>query len=133
MDWGLTKMDDLDPLSWHIRETFAYYGRAMYIAQVFERGLAIALGTVYGPGPGKMTRSKLDALIESNFERTLGQLVRRLRDGTSVSHELESKLVDAVKKRNWLAHHYWWDRATAFLKEEGRNTMIRELDDIAHF
>ena len=55
-------MDDLDPLSWHIRETFAYYGRAMYLAQVFERGLAIALGTVYWSGLGKMTRDELDGL-----------------------------------------------------------------------
>ena len=46
---------------------------------------------------------------------------------------MESTLMEALKKRNWLVHDYFWDRAGHFLTAEGRELMINELQDTANF
>lgn len=42
-------------------------------------------------------------------------------------------LSEALQKRNWLTHNYFWERAYTFLSEEGRCSMIEELKQIAAF
>lgn len=125
--------DFIDPESHQIREVSAHFGLAMYMAQVLERTLALALATVYGPGPGKLVRHQYDALLESNFQKTLGALVKKLRKSVPISEELEALLSESLRKRNWLAHNYFWERAVTFNKEDGRQSMIKELKAIVDY
>ncbi|MFC1977590.1 hypothetical protein ACFLWS_04930 [Chloroflexota bacterium] len=71
--------------------------------------------------------------LGSNFKKTLGKLILEMRKTTSMSPNLESTLMEALKKRNWLVHHYFWDRARHFLTVQGRELMINELQDTANF
>ena len=120
-------VDLIDPESHQVREVYAHFGLAMYMAQALERTLAMALTTVYGPGPRRITRKQYDSLLQSNFEKTLGQLVAKLRKKATIPDESEQMLSDALRKRNWLAHEYFWERAARFNTGEGRATMIDEL------
>ncbi|MFZ3166799.1 MAG: hypothetical protein WA130_04225 [Candidatus Methanoperedens sp.] len=126
-------MNELDPESQRIKDVYAYFGVVMYYAQCLERTTAISLATVYGPGPQKITRTQFDVLLESNFKKTLGKLIHELRNGSSISDDFESILSEALKKRNWLAHHYFWDRAQKFKTEEGQKDMKEELQEIADY
>lgn len=65
--------------------------------------------------------------MSKHFGRTLGALVRKLRKGVDVSEAQANKLEEALTKRNWLAHRYFWDRAGHFMSPRGREKMIREL------
>jgi hypothetical protein len=85
------------------------------------------------PRQSRITEAEFGKLLDSNFRQTLGRLINRLRKTTSVSQDFEAALAEALVKRNWLVHHYFWDRAGQFMTSEGRNSMIRELKDIAHF
>lgn len=126
-------VDILDPESHQIREVYARFGLAMYQAQCLERTLAILMATVYGPGPQKSRRTQYDALLESNFRKTLGSFINQLRKRVSIAVDLELRLSEALEKRNWLAHNYFWERAPRFMKEEGRESMIKELQEIADY
>lgn len=119
----------MDAESEQIKEIYARYGLAMYFAQCLERGIAITLATVYGPGPSRITKHELDALLESHFEATLGKLLTRLRQHVAVSDTLDAKLRTALDRRNWLAHHYFWERSGHFMTENGRSKMLAELDE----
>jgi hypothetical protein len=124
-------VEDLDPESKQVKEVFARYGLAMYQAQCVERELAITLCTVYGPGPKRMTRDQLDRLYKTTFRKTLGRLVADLRSTGAVDVDLEKRLTEALEKRNWLAHDYFWERAVSILKPDSHRAMIAELQDAA--
>ena len=44
-----------------------------------------------------------------------------------VPENLSWDLKNALNKRNWLAHDYFWERAVQFMTTEGRADMIEEL------
>ncbi len=121
-----------DPESEQTKEMYAWYGLAMFHAQCLEKQLGIVLATKYGPGPTRITRGQFEDLLNSRFSRTLGQLVREIRKLANLSEGEAEQLQAALVKRNWLAHHYFWDRAVDFMSEAGRDSMIEELQEAAH-
>ena len=115
------------------REVFARYGLAMYRAQCLERQLSIILATKYGPGLTRISGEELDQNLEGLFSKTLGHLVREVSMLAELSEEEEGRLHQALRKRNWLVHRYFWERAVELLSESGRASMIRELNEAADF
>ena len=121
----------MDPDSEQVKDVFAHFGLAIFQAQALERQLAITLATKYGPGPTRISREQFDDILEGLFSRTLGQLVKELRKLANLSDDEVDQLQEALSKRNWLAHSYFWERAVEFLSESGRNVMIGELREAA--
>lgn len=123
----------IEPESSQIREVYAQFGLTIYQVQCFERTLAILLSIVYGPDPQKVTRLQYERLLGRHFQKTLGNLINQLRKFVTISQQLEITLSKALQKRNWLIHHYFWERAITFVGEEGRESMIEELQGVAKF
>jgi len=126
-------MELLDAESYQIKEVYAHFGLAMFMAQGLEQTLAIALATVYGPGTQRITRTQYDDLLKLNFRKTLGMLINQIRKTVELTEELEQMLSEALEKRNWLAHDYFRERAVVFNDENGRDSMIKELKETADF
>ena len=99
----------------------------MYQVQCLERQLAIMLATKYRPGPVRLSRKEFDNILEALFSATLGQLVGKIKNITALSEDEEERLVEALERRNWLAHRYFWERSVEFLSESGRASMVKEL------
>ncbi len=119
----------------HVKTVYAHFGLALYLAHVLEHGLANALmfaellpRRAGKPIPRKAWETEFDAFMDQQFEQTLGRLIRGLRNATSVPAELEGLLIDALKTRNFLSHHFFRERAEAFMSQDGREAMIRELE-----
>ena len=89
----------------------------MYLAQCLERQLALVLATKYGPGPTKITRTEFDNILADLFLRTLGHLVTKIEKLAELGEDEKDQLQKALKTRNWLAHHYFWERAAAFMSD----------------
>lgn len=123
----------IDSESSQIKEVYAQFGLVMYQVQCFERTLAILLVTAYAPDLQEITRSQYEELLGRYFQRTLGNLINQLREFITVSRYLEITLSRALQKRNWLVHHYFWERAITFLREDGRESVIKELRKIGEF
>ena len=121
--------EHIDNVSEQVKEVYAYFGLAMYKAQCVERQLAMILATRYGPGPSKITRTEFDDLLESLFSKTMGWLIRDIGELAKLSEGEREQLQEALSKRNWLAHRYFWERARVFLSESGRVSMIQELQE----
>jgi len=123
----------LDPESEQIREVYARFGLAMYLAQALERQLAMLLAVV-----GKRETSTAwdyDARLAESFQSTFGALVAGFGEVAAFDHqELFGQLETAVKNRNDLAHHYFWERAVQFSSTRGREELIEELTTLGeHF
>ena len=116
-------MDESD----QIRDTYAHFGLALYMAQVLEHGLVNAMLVASIAGGKRLPPSEIDAFMDKKFELTLGRLIRDLRDHITVEDSLAELLADALRKRNWLAHGYFRERAEVIMSEAGRSSMIAEL------
>lgn len=112
------------------KETCAYFGAAMYFAQLLEHELANALVWLdFIPNQGTPQKEEdLDSYYEDNFARTLGKLISRLKNVSTLPSELETALRNATDTRNFLAHRFFREREpeiTAGCYEE----LIVELEE----
>lgn len=122
-----------DPEAQQRRETFARFGLAMFQAQCVERQIGILLATTVNREFLRTPSEERARLFEMEFARTLGNLVKALRERMTVASEFESRLRRAVEIRNWLAHDYFWERAGSILTWDGRQGMISELQAAADY
>lgn len=112
-----------------LREVFARFGRAYYYAEVLSRGL-LALCALYQlPKVGPITRPRVEELLSEAFKLTMGQAVKGVC--SRFPPEIAKQLNEAVEKRNFLAHHFWYERAHLMTSKEGVREMINELEDLA--
>ena len=120
----------------HVKEVYAHFGLAIYLAQVLEFAIGhslVYLDLIPQQVERKCTREQwmkeYESFMDRHFEKTLGRMMRSLQSVTNIPEGLESLLRKALVKRNWLAHEYFRERAVDFMNEEGRNRMIQELQE----
>ena len=117
----------LDPESEQIREVYARFGLAIYSAQCLERELAMFLAA--SGTPEFFTAWDYDNRLAGHFDSTFGALVTTFAETAGPSDQtLLVELETAVKKRNELAHGYFWNRSVEFASTDGRTQMLEELD-----
>lgn len=125
-DPGRDEEDECDDGT-DVKTTFAYYGLAMYHANVLERGLVNALGFSRVLEAREQAEKLLRDLWEQRFKDTMKELVRRATRHTRGDNELVEALTVAADRRNHLAHNFWRERAEDFCSDAGRAEMIAEL------
>jgi hypothetical protein len=72
--------------------------------------------------------SDVGAFMDRHFKATMGRMMKTLRDVTRVDNDLEQRLSEALRSRNWLAHDFFRERAVEFMSAPGRAQMIAEVD-----
>jgi hypothetical protein len=127
---------EADPAEEHVKTVYAHFGLAVFSAQCLEHGLSNALiyldlipRRVNTVGTKEQWNAEFDGFLGRNFEQTLARLLARFRELTSVPKDLEELLTTALKRRNWLAHHYFRERAEGFMSASGRESMISEMQE----
>lgn len=123
-------IEEIDEESWQIREVYAKYGLAMYSAQCIETSLVNLLVSLKLKDREKITRFDIDLFTEKNYEKTLGGLIHSLKKAMKISENLETELKELLDTRNYLAHHYFRVKAIDFMKKDGRQRMLSELESI---
>ncbi|MBP8180422.1 MAG: hypothetical protein KAZ88_05470 [Acidimicrobiia bacterium] len=113
-----------------IREVYAWAGRALYYAQVLEYGLVNLMHVVFGTGGNLADEfSTVDEFLEVYFRKTLGRLANEVRQLDVLDRATEDQLDEALRRRNFLAHSFFKDRAELFVRQEGCRLMLIELRD----
>lgn len=121
--------DELDADNYYTREVYAFYGVSMYMCQCIERGLASMMCAVFPPQDRISNKEMYDEILSSHYEKTLGQLIIKLRKHVNVPETLVVSLGKVLAIRNDLAHNYFFRNASVFMKEEGRLKMLQELKE----
>ena len=123
-------LEDLPLYAKQNREVFARFGLAMYRAQCLEIQIG-QMAAIYDPKFAAMSPDERDRAFDEEREKMLGRLIERLAKRMRMPSVLRSRLIEAKKLRNWLAHRYFWERAKTILKPDGRDSMISELQEKA--
>ena len=122
-------------------EVFAYFGKAIFMANVVETALAQTLmqvefmkgvrnefvrtkGHNFSP---KKYEQDFDAFMKEQISKTMGKLKLRVEEMARFDDKLKSRISQATERRNFLAHHFWRESGTLLLTKAGRDKMIGEL------
>lgn len=82
-----------------VLDTYAHFGLAIYQLQVLEHAVVNAMVVARMPNRDRITRRDIDAFMDWEFDRTLGQLFRELNKYVSVPDDLADVLRQALVKR----------------------------------
>jgi hypothetical protein len=119
-----------EPDSAEVKEVFAYFGLCAYYSQVLEQGITNLAVGLRLRGVASLSSRDVDELFGVMGKKTMGQLLSAVREHISVSPDLDSALVAALKDRNHIAHRYFVVHDIDFASIAGRSEMIAELRDI---
>ena len=115
-----------EPIEDLVREMYAHFGLAYYHSEVLHRGLCIILAMSDLPRRDMITRPRIEEHLANAFSLTLGQVISELAD--RIPAEYSTRLGEVLDKRNFLAHHFWFDRAHMMFQAENIQQLIEELD-----
>jgi len=114
-----------EPTSDDFKEVYAQFGLAYYAAEVLHRGLCNLYCASQVPPTGPVTRHRVEEHLRIAFEMTLGQLLTRLQP--TLSQPLFERLSVALERRNFIAHHFWYERIHLMPRMSGLDAMVAEL------
>jgi hypothetical protein len=105
---------------------YAQFGLAYYLSEVLHRGLCNLYLLVHLPEDGRITRPRVEEHFSAAEGTTLGQLILKLQE--FVSEPLFSQLQHAAKRRNFIAHHFWFECIHLLGSRRGVVTLLEDLD-----
>lgn len=114
-----------------IKEVFAQYGSAYYFSECLYTQLCIMYALGRFQSKRDITRPRVEEKLSFALSLTLGSLAEGIKD--IVPEELYSDLDAAVRKRNFIAHHFWFERAHLMFSVDGLEGMRDELISYALF
>ena len=114
------------PSDEHVRELYARFGLAYYHSEVLHRGLCLILAMSTLPRRDLITRPRVEERLAQAFSLTLGDVVRELPG--KIPQEYSAQLEQALDARNFLAHHFWFERAHMMFRSDHIDRLIAELD-----
>ncbi len=114
------------PIDDLLREMYARFGLAYYHSEVLHRGLCIILAMSNLPRMDLVTRPRVEERLAHAFSLTLGDVISELVGKIPI--EYSARLEKARDTRNFLAHHFWFDRAYLMFRTDHIRQLIDELD-----
>lgn len=121
--------DSIDDESYQMREVYAHFGVAVYMAQVLEHGV-INLLAVTRVMSLASSQEEYDKLVGKKFKDTLGNLAKELKSVALNDEKFIDDLARLVQVRNHLVHNYWREKIQLTMTPQGRNRLIEELSEI---
>jgi hypothetical protein len=115
----------VEPTSDDVKEVYARFGLAYYMAEALHRGLCNLYCASQMPPDGPVTRPRVEEHLRTAFETTLGQLLPKLQP--VLPSTLVPKLELAVERRNFIAHYFWYERIRLMMSVGGLEEMVNEL------
>ena len=112
------------------KEVYAFFGLAAYCCQLLEQGIVNLLVGLRILGKKTPTWGDVRTLYDEVDRKTLGQLLRGVRELAPFDPQLEGELANALKKRNYLLHHFFVQHSESLLSATGQRKMIDELSGI---
>ena len=112
------------------KDVYAHAELALYWAQCFEQGLETVLLIQSRLSGRCVTLSDLDSYETEVASKTLGRLLREVRQHVAFPADAEQLIATALKNRNFLAHRFFKERAKDWYRLQSRLALVEELQTI---
>jgi len=107
------------------KDVFAQFGEAYYHSESLHRELCNYYVMATFENTEDITLPRIEEKYAFAFSQTLGQIIEKTKG--LFPEELKQRLEKALIKRNYLAHHYWYDRCPLMFSEQGLLELRQEL------
>lgn len=135
----MSKLDpyEVDQESFELREVYAHFGQAVYLAQCFEASLAILIILARKMSGDIASNEQHDIEEERLSKKTLGQITVEL--GKLQNVQLRDSTIDnmqqCLRNRNRLCHRYWHEVyedgiPPSIATRAGRERMLQNLGEM---
>lgn len=114
-----------DPDEELIKELHAQFGLAYFRSECLHRELCNAYVLAPFAKSDGITGPRVDERTVEAFAMTLGKIVEAIEPWTTA--ELQATLDEAVERRNFLAHRFWFERCHLMADSEGARGLIDTL------
>lgn len=108
---------------------YARFGLAYYQSECLHRELCFTYACSGLPSPDMITRPRVEEQLAHAFTLTLGDVAVRLKG--VLPAEMTHQIQEAVDVRNFLAHHFWFERAHQMFAVGDVRRLIAELNEYA--
>lgn len=107
-------------------------GMASFQAQALEYAL-VSLQAATALNKKEITHVKLQELMDARYKYTLGRLIKKTLDTLEIPEELQSRLEEALLKRNWVTHHFFREYGSTGFNSVLQNKAANILNEIWPF
>ena len=121
-------MNELEEL---IEEVFTHFGAAYCHSEVLHRTLCITFAMATFERAEDITGPRIEEKLSLAFSLTLGQVAEKSKE--LFPCDLQEKLQIAVDKRNYLAHHFWFERCHLMFSQQTLREQRQELIEFREF
>lgn len=121
----------MDEQSELIKEVFARFGTAYYESEVLHRGLCNIYALATFDKPESVTRPRIDEKLAFSYSLTLGQAIKESKH--LFPNDIQEQLDLALSKRNFLAHHFWFEKNHLMFDKQGLLQLQAELIEYSEF
>jgi hypothetical protein len=112
------------------KEVYAFFGRAYFLSECVHRGLCNLYALLSFRSKSDITGPRLEEKLKQAFSLTLGQIAEKARPFLPETIQIE--LDKAIERRNYLAHHFWFERCHLMPSPEGLEELRSELIELAN-
>lgn len=110
-----------------IKELYASFGLAYYHSECFNRQLCIMYSICTFRNRSDVIRPRLEEKLVYAFSLTMGNIFEEIK--SFIPEELHANIKEAIEKRNFLAHYFWYERAHMMFTTKNVTQLINELND----
>lgn len=109
------------------KHVYACAGLALYRAQCFEAELTQVILSVKKAKGKLLSPDEYEALDSKLSKKTLGGLIREVRDFVEINDHGEAVIEKALNARNSLTHGFFWRHAENMVTDRGRRKVMDDL------
>lgn len=118
-----------------IRDVFAAFGQATFLAQKLEGELTNALISLEFAPKNLALRDtpeweiEFDRFLRACIKKTMGQLLKQISAHKGFYELVGASLEEALNARNYLSHHFVAEKSGLGLNSDGRKQLIQKLQE----
>lgn len=120
-------LPDQQPSGELIKEVYARFGLAYYHSECLHKTLCHIYALASFQDINHVTRPRVEEKLAYAYSLTLGHVRDEVKE--LMPEELHSQMDEGIERRNFLAHHFWFERAHLMFSTNGLNLMLQELDE----
>jgi hypothetical protein len=110
-----------------VKEVYARFGLAYYHSECLHKTLCHIYVMASFQDIKDVTRPRVEEKLAYAYSLTLGQIRDEVKE--LIPEKLLSHLDEGIERRNFLAHHFWFERVHLMFSTNGLNLILQELDE----
>lgn len=124
-NYAMDMNNSLDDL---IQQSFTQFGVTYFTSEVLHRSLCIAWALLSFESADAITQPRFEEKLAIAYSFTLGKIINNVQE--LLPEEIQKGLNEALIMRNFLAHHFWYERNYLMFSEEGLRKLLYELKEM---